>query len=130
MKSPFSGQIFLFERCDFNSFCDEIRQTDWHVLKHHNFDTYAEKVTTCITELAKKHVPNKTIIYRPSDSPWLTTHLRKRKRLLNKFQKSKNANDFDNYTSFRNMVTNEISKSKKEHIDKLSEHINTNTNYS
>ena len=92
-KSTFSRHIWLYDRCDFNSFRDEIQQTDWHIFKHDNIDTYAENVTTCLTELAKKHVPNKTIICRPSDPPWLTTYIRKlirkRKRLFNKFKKIK-----------------------------------------
>ena len=96
-KSTFSRHIWLYDRFDFNAFCDEIQQTDWQLLEHDNIDTYAENVTTCLTELAKKHVPNKTIICRPSDPPWLTTYIRKliikRKRLFSKFKKSKNAND-------------------------------------
>ena len=130
-KSTFSRHIWLYDRCDFNLFRDEIQQTDWQSLEHDNIDTYAENVTTCLTELAKKHVPNKTIICRPSDPPWLTTYIRKlirkRKRLFSKFKKSKNANDFDTYKTFRNIVTNEIRKSKKEQIDKLTENINNNT---
>ena len=42
-----------------NSFCDEIQRTDWHVLSHDNIDTCTENVTTCIKELAKKHILNK-----------------------------------------------------------------------
>ena len=53
MESTFSRHIWLYDRCDFNSFRDEIQQTDWHILKHDNIDTYAENVTTCLTELAK-----------------------------------------------------------------------------
>ena len=53
-KSTFSRHIWLYDRCDFNSFRDEIQQTDWHILKHDNIDKYAENVTTCLTELAKK----------------------------------------------------------------------------
>ena len=131
-KSTFSRHIWLYDRCDFNSFPDEIQQTDWQLFKHDNIDTYAENVTTCLTELAKKHVPNKTIICRPSDPPWLTTYIRKlirkRKRLFSKFKKSKNPNDFVNYKTFRNTVTIEIRKSKKKQIDKLTEKINNNTN--
>ena len=133
-KSTFSRHIWLYDRCDFNSLRDEIQQTDWQLFKHDNIDTYAENVTTCLTELAKKHVPNKTIICRPSDPPWPTTYIRKlirkKKRLFSKFKKFKNANDFDNYKTFRNIVTNEIRKSKKELIDKLTENINTYTNCS
>ena len=46
----------------------------------YNIDTDAENVTTCSTELAKKHVPNKTIICRPSDPYWLTTYTNKKKK--------------------------------------------------
>ena len=46
VKSTFSRHIWLYDRCDFNSFRDEIQQIDWHVLKHDNIDTYAENVTT------------------------------------------------------------------------------------
>ena len=76
-KSTLSQHIWLYDRCGFNSFCAEIQLTDWHILKHDNIDTYAENVTTCSTELAKKHIPNKTIICRPSDPPLLTTYIRK-----------------------------------------------------
>ena len=59
VRSTFSRHIWLYDRCHFNSFCDEIQQTDWHVLKHDNIDTYAESVTTCITELAIKKTRSK-----------------------------------------------------------------------
>ena len=53
-KSTFSRHIWLYDRCDFNSFRDEIQQTDWQLFRHDNIDTYTENVTTCLTELAKK----------------------------------------------------------------------------
>ena len=92
-KSTFSRHIWPYDRCDFNSFRDEIQQTYWQLFKLDNIDTYAENVTTCLTELAKKHVQNKTIICRPLDPPWLTTYIRKlirkRKRLFSKFKNLK-----------------------------------------
>ena len=74
VKSTFSRHFWLYDRGDFNAFCDEIPQKDWHVLKHDNIDTYAENVTTCITELAKKHVLSKTISCRPSGPSYRKTY--------------------------------------------------------
>ena len=72
---------------------DEIRKTDWNVLKHNDVSTYVENVTDCITELTRNHVLNRAIICRPSDPAWLTAHIRKlirkRKRPFNKFLKNK-----------------------------------------
>ena len=54
---------------------------------------------------------------RKSDPPWITKNikrlLRKKKRLYNKYKKSNNINHFETYKRFRNLVTNEIRKSKK-----------------
>ena len=60
-----------------------------------------------------------------TDPAWLTTHikkfLRKKKRLYDKYKKSNNINHFETYKQFKNLVTREIRKSKKEVLNKLTE---------
>ena len=55
-----------------------------------NIDTYAINITERITDLANKHIPNKTVKIRSSDPPWLTNSIkrlmRKRKRLYDKYK--------------------------------------------
>ena len=53
--------------------------------------------------------------------------MRKRKRLYNKYKKSKNNTDFEAYKNARNKVTFEIRKSKKNQLDKLTEKLKSNT---
>ena len=77
--------IWLYERGDYESFSQDILETNWDALKHNDIDIYARNVTDQISTLAKKHIPNKSIKIRQSDPSWLTSEIkqmiRKRKRL-------------------------------------------------
>ena len=99
-------------------------------LKNDDIDIYATNITECITKYATKHIPNKDIKVRKSDPAWLTNNIkrlmRKRKRLYDKYKRSKDNADFGNYKNVRNKVTYEIRKSKKYQIEKLTEKLESN----
>ena len=109
--------IWLYERGDYQSFSRDIHETNWEPLKNNDIDIYAKNVTDQISELAKKHIPNKTVRIRQSDPSWLTSEIkemiRKRKRLYKKFKRSKSPADFQNYKHIRNKTIAEIRKSKQ-----------------
>ena len=113
------------------SFSRDLDNTDWNSLKNDDMDTYTNNITEHITKLANKHIPNKEIKVRKSDPSWLTTNIkrlmRKRKRLYNKYKKSKTNTDFEAYKNAQNKVTFEIRKSKKNQLDKLTEKLKSNT---
>lgn len=94
----------------------EIQELDWNELKNSHVDIYAMNVTEHISKLAGKYIPNKTILVRQSDPSWLTNNIkkmmRKRKRLYDKFKRSKSTVDFENYKHIRSKITSEIRKSK------------------
>ena len=98
--------------------------TDWNSLKDNNVDVYAQNVTDRILYLVNKHIPNKHVRIRKSDPPWLSNNIkrlmRKRKRLYDKYKRSKNQSDFNKYKQVRTEVTFAIRKAKSEEIDKLS----------
>ena len=79
-------------------------------------------ITKRITTLTNKHIPNRLINARKTDSTWLTTCvkklIRKKKILYDKYKKSNNINHFETYKQFKNLVTREIRKSKKEELNK------------
>ena len=52
--------------------------------------------------------------------------MRKRKRLFDKYKKSKSLLDFENYKHVRNKITNEIRKSKKAEVDNLAKKLEDN----
>lgn len=117
--------IWLFHRGDYHSFSQDIEATDWDALKDNNIDTYAKNITGQISNLAHKHIPNKTITVRQSDPPWLTNEIkkmiRKRKRLYNKFKRTKNNIDFESYKQIMNKIICEIRKSKQQQINQLAD---------
>ena len=132
-KTPiYQRKIYLYDRGNYDAFSNDLILTDWQALKSDDIDTYAINVTERIKTLVDKHIPNKSIKVRKSDPPWLNTNikrlLRKKKRLYDKYKKSKNVNHFERYKHYRNLTTNEIRKSKKDVINKLTEKLkNQNT---
>ena len=97
-------------------------QCDWSSLKDNNNDTYAQNVTDRILHLVNKYIPNKHVHTRKSDPLWLNNIkrlMRKRKRLYDKYKRSKNQPDFNTYKQVRNEVTFQICKAKNEETDKL-----------
>ena len=114
----------MYDRGDYMSFSRDLDNTDWNSLRNDDMDTYTNN-TEHITKLANKHIPNKELKVRKSDPSWLTTNIkrlmRKRKRQINKYKKSKTNTDFEAYKNVRNKVTFEIRKSKKNQLDKLTE---------
>lgn len=54
--------------------------------------------------------------------------MRKRKRLYDKYRKSNNINDFENYKNIRNKVTNEIRKAKQAELDNLADKLKSRSN--
>ena len=119
----FSRQIYLYHRGDLQSLSHELTETDWSLVKDNDVDTYAQNVTDRILYLVNKHIPNKLVHIRKSDPSWLTNNIkrlmRKRKRLYDKYKRSKNQTDFNNYKQVRNDVTFQIRKAKNEELDKL-----------
>ena len=86
----YQRKIYLFDRGDYQSFINDIYDTDWNLLKSDSINTYAENVTNTITSLANIHIPNKMINIRKTDPPWLTANikklLRKKKRLYDRYK--------------------------------------------
>ena len=65
-------------------FSNYLVQTDWQTLKGENINTFAENITERITTPANKHVPDRLINIRKTDPAWLTTHVKKVKKLIRK----------------------------------------------
>ena len=120
----FTRHIWLYDRGDYDGLRDALSKSDWTAIQHNNIDIYANQVTDLILNTAKTFIPNKNVIVRKTDPPWLTAKIkkmmRKRKRLYDKFKQSKTDSNMVKYKRYRNKVTNEIRKSKKSVTDKLS----------
>ncbi len=77
-----------------------------------------------IISLAEIYIPNKEILVRQSDLPWITTNIkrmiRKRKRLYRKAKLTNNNAHWVKFRNFRNDVISAIRTSKKEYHEGIS----------
>ena len=121
----FKRNIWLFDQGDYQSFSNELRNTNWEIFKDADINKYAKNVTAHLMNISSKHIPNKTINVRPSDPSWLNTNIkrliRKRKRYYNKYKKTKTSSDCEVYKRIRNLVNNEIRNSKQNVNERLAD---------
>ncbi|MCG7879037.1 MAG: endonuclease/exonuclease/phosphatase family protein [Candidatus Thiodiazotropha taylori] len=124
----FKRHIWLFNQGQYQSLSDELRNTNWELMKDVDINKYALNLTDYLMKTSSKHIPNKTINVRPSDPSWLSTNIkkliRKRKRSYNKFKKTKSNTDFEAYKRIRNHVNNAIRDSKQKTNEQLAEKLN------
>ena len=124
VSKAFTRHIWLYDKGNYDGLCDALSNTNWDAVKHNNIDIYAKRVTDTILNAASTFIPNKNVIVRQTDPPWLTSKIkkmmRKRKRLYDKYVQTKTDMNHTNYKTYRNKVTNEIRKSKKSVTDKIS----------
>ncbi len=102
---PFKRKIWLYELGDYDMFRRDASSVNWDELKSENIEEYANNVINTINTYAEIHIPNKEILVRQSDLPWITTNvkrlIRKRKRL---YRKAKLRNDNSHWLKFRKFV--------------------------
>ena len=95
------------------------------MLKNNDINIYANNLTEQVIKSSKIHTPNKFIKVKQSDPHWMNNNIkqmmRKRKRLYDKYKRTKNASDLQNFKQYRNKITEEIRKFKKAQTDKLAE---------
>ena len=75
--------------------------------------------------LAETCIPNKTVTIRPTDPPWITSHIKRlirtRKRAYRKAKRTQDPSDWNKFKHFRNKITAAIRESKKALNDNLAE---------
>lgn len=123
MSKPFKRQIWLYEQGHYDAFRQRATEFDWNTVRHNDVNTYATQFSNKLSELAKEHIPTKTITVRPRDLPWMNgtirNLMRKRNRLYKKYKTNKNNETYNLFKKSRNEITKLLRKSKKDYIDHL-----------
>ena len=70
-------KMYFYDRGGYDSLREEISKTDWSELKSEDIDTYSSNISNHIATLSDKYIPNKFIMIRSSDPPWLDNNIRK-----------------------------------------------------
>ena len=106
-KPNYHRNIWLFNNVNFNEFRHELEHTDFNcIFDTDDVDIICSSWSELFMNVAKRTIPNKSILVRPNDSPWYNANLRllKRKmlRLFHKFKSNKTANSWEKYKDARN----------------------------
>ena len=80
-------------------------------------------IADAIFDAAEKSIPNKVVNIRPNDHPWIICNIklliRRRRRIYNKFKKTKILYIWNRFKTLRNTVTNLNRNSKQNYFNKL-----------
>jgi hypothetical protein len=115
---------------DENKLLNAILNAPWDVVfaDIQNIDTLYNAWFDCFRDVLMTRVPNKTVVIRPRDKPWMNSEVRravrKRNRLLKKFCANKNPENWELYRRQRNNTTTLIRKSKISFYNKLNNKLN------
>ena len=127
----YTRQIWNYGQGDFQLLRAKAVEIDWKALRHENIDIYATNITNHILNIAKECVPNKVIRVKPTDPPWLTSHIksyiRKRKRAYRKAKRSDSPVHWAKFKRLCNKVTSMIRQSKQDLTDKIANKLKSNT---
>ena len=113
----FLRHVWYYDRGNFDILRDKASTLDWESLQDNDINVYADNINTAINYIASEYIPNKQIKVKPSDTPWLTSflkrHIRKSKRAFRKAKRTKLEPHWKSFRKLRNKVTTLIRDSKK-----------------
>ncbi len=123
---PFKRKIWEYDRGDYNQLRRDIANVTWIDLKSDNIDEYANNITNILITTAEKYIPNKEILIRQSDLPWVTTNIKNNdkkseKRLYKKARTTNNILHWTNFRNLRNDIIAAIRDSKQEYHNRISD---------
>ena len=91
----YSRKLWNYSRADFDKYRKFLMEFHLeNAAEQNEIENSVQIVQAAIFETAEKSIPNKTVIIRPNDHPWITCRIksliRKIKRLYKQFKKTNN----------------------------------------
>ena len=117
--------IYNFNAVNENILTSSLLSFNWENLfsNVYDIDILYENWLSRFLTIVKDFIPSRVITVRPNDKPWMNSiirrSIRRRNRLLRKFQKNKLAKDWSLYKTQRNLTVSIIRKEKASYYEKL-----------
>ena len=89
LLKAFKRHIWNYNNGDYDLLRNKALNIDWDSLKDESIDTYATNISNTILTITSECIPNKFITVKPSDPPWITSHLKRQIRKRRKAYKKK-----------------------------------------
>ena len=86
-SSTFKRHIWLYDRGDYDALRTGLRNLSLEEVEEVDIDSAVETLTEKLKSEMLKHIPNKMVIIRPKDKPWMNAHLRHLLRSCHRFHK-------------------------------------------
>ena len=125
MHTCFKRRIWLYDRGNYNQYCEKLQRVDWDELINsgNSLDDLCESFSNVILQAAGESIPNKIITVRKTDPPWTNGAIhranRKRNRLQRQAKKSNLPVHWANFRKSRNKTINIICRQKEINFDNL-----------
>ena len=127
----FSRHIWNYDQGNYELLRNKATSFNWDSLKDNDINTYANKINTTVTSIAKECIPNRCIKVKPSEPPWINStikrNIRKRKRAYRKVKRTNLVSDWNKFKKIRNRVVQNIRDSKKIFHDKIAAKLTSQT---
>ena len=122
----FKRNVWVYKNADYESMKNDIAEIDWpSMFDTDDIDTAVMLFGRKLTDLAKEHIPRKTVTVRPSDRPWFNSDIRReirtRDRLRKAYRRTHKQSDLTKYKRQRNKVNNMKTKLKEQYYDSMNE---------
>ena len=125
----FKRKIYLYNRADFNNMNDYLLNLPWEMIIDSNssVDSNVENFYKVWEDICNYFVPNKSVIIRPRDKPWMTGSirrlLRKRDRYHKMYRKTLNVTYLNLWKNARRIAKSEINKQKSKHTESVTDQL-------
>ncbi len=128
----FKRNVWLFNKGNYSLLRDKSSEYDWDSLKNNNIDIYTDNIITVLLSISKSCIPNRDVVIRNDEPPWMTStirkSIRKRKRLYRKAKRTGNQLHWTSFRQLRNKTVSLIKEAKGSQTSKLEnnlQHIKT-----
>ena len=133
VNKNFKRKVWNYKLANFDRYREIL--TDFNLEEKVNLSTDINDNINCISEAimsaAEQTIPNKIVMIRPNEHPWITCQIRKlirkRKRTYSKYKRTSNIFLWEKYKIIRNKIVLSIRKSKKEYFDMLDSILSSGT---
>ena len=130
IMKTYKRKIWDFEKGNYNQYCNELSQIDWDTLIiDPDLNDGVSNVTQTILDTATRNIPNKLIVVRTRDPPWMTSFIRrkirKRRRLHKKAKKYNTPGLWANFRRIRNECVKLVKQAKSEFFEKQCDSLNS-----
>ena len=121
----YKRRIWNFQLADYEKYKRLLNESNIleKIESERNIDKNVQDISDAIIKAAEISIPNKIIIVRPTDPPWITCYIkrliRKRKLAFMQHKKTNNIHYWNKYKTLRNKVNSELRKSKQSYHDNL-----------